>query len=233
MIQSATHKAVIMPGPEHSVAGRFPRGARAACRARHRSARQCPGPRALGNGIEGRDVRLAIRHPQALEHILVQPLRRYRRDRDRGDRPVVAAEHAPARGPCRAGPDDRPLGRGLGREDAGRFRRQCQPRVADAPFGGPRLCRNPGRGGRPPAELLVALRSTIRDEARRMLRIIEDLMSLSRIEAERFLAPDETSRSTKSSRAPSPTPESRRRPRLRLSSIFRPICRRSAATARN
>jgi two-component system phosphate regulon sensor histidine kinase PhoR len=32
---------------------------------------------------------------------------------------------------------------------------------------------------------------TIRDEARRMLRIIEDLMSLSRIEADRFVAPAE------------------------------------------
>jgi two-component system phosphate regulon sensor histidine kinase PhoR len=32
---------------------------------------------------------------------------------------------------------------------------------------------------------------TIRDEARRMLRIIEDLMSLSRIEADRFVTPDE------------------------------------------
>ena len=32
---------------------------------------------------------------------------------------------------------------------------------------------------------------TIRDEARRMLRIIEDLMSLSRIEADRFVAPGE------------------------------------------
>jgi two-component system phosphate regulon sensor histidine kinase PhoR len=31
----------------------------------------------------------------------------------------------------------------------------------------------------------------IRDEARRMLRIIEDLMSLSRIEADRFVAPSE------------------------------------------
>ena len=32
---------------------------------------------------------------------------------------------------------------------------------------------------------------TIRDEARRMLRIIEDLMSLSRIEADRFVLPRE------------------------------------------
>ena len=43
-----------------------------------------------------------------------------------------------------------------------------------------------------PAELRSRFGSTIRDEARRMLRIIEDLMSLSRIEADRFVAPDET-----------------------------------------
>ncbi len=33
--------------------------------------------------------------------------------------------------------------------------------------------------------------ATIQSEARRMLRIVEDLMSLSRIEADRFRAPDE------------------------------------------
>jgi two-component system phosphate regulon sensor histidine kinase PhoR len=43
-----------------------------------------------------------------------------------------------------------------------------------------------------PAELRSNFGRTIRDEARRMLRIIEDLMSLSRIEADRFLAPSET-----------------------------------------
>jgi two-component system phosphate regulon sensor histidine kinase PhoR len=40
-----------------------------------------------------------------------------------------------------------------------------------------------------PPDLRVNFGRTIRDEARRMLRIIEDLMSLSRIEADRFLAP--------------------------------------------
>src|SRR5207247_5957300 len=43
-----------------------------------------------------------------------------------------------------------------------------------------------------PAELRTNFGRTIRDEARRMLRIIEDLMSLSRIEADRYLAPNET-----------------------------------------
>ena len=45
-----------------------------------------------------------------------------------------------------------------------------------------------------PDELRSNFGRTIRDEARRMLRIIEDLMSLSRIEADRFVAPDETGR---------------------------------------
>jgi two-component system phosphate regulon sensor histidine kinase PhoR len=40
-------------------------------------------------------------------------------------------------------------------------------------------------------ELRSSFGRTIRDEARRMLRIIEDLMSLSRIEADRFVAPGE------------------------------------------
>jgi two-component system phosphate regulon sensor histidine kinase PhoR len=42
-----------------------------------------------------------------------------------------------------------------------------------------------------PAETRANFGQTIRDEARRMLRIIEDLMSLSRIEADRFVAPSE------------------------------------------
>src|SRR6185369_6969107 len=40
-------------------------------------------------------------------------------------------------------------------------------------------------------DLRTKFGSTIRDEARRMLRIVEDLMSLSRIEADRFVAPDQ------------------------------------------
>ena len=52
--------------------------------------------------------------------------------------------------------------------------------------------------------------ATIRDEARRMLRIIEDLMSLSRIEADRFVAPNDRSPSPRSS-----IPRSRTRASLR------------------
>ena len=43
-----------------------------------------------------------------------------------------------------------------------------------------------------PDELRSTFGRTIRDDAKRMLRIIEDLMSLSRIEADRFVAPDES-----------------------------------------
>ena len=42
-----------------------------------------------------------------------------------------------------------------------------------------------------PSDLRSSFGRTIRDEAGRMLRIIEDLMSLSRIEADRFIAPSE------------------------------------------
>lgn len=42
-----------------------------------------------------------------------------------------------------------------------------------------------------PAELRTRFGQSIHDEARRMLRIVEDLMSLSRIEADRFVAPGE------------------------------------------
>jgi two-component system phosphate regulon sensor histidine kinase PhoR len=45
--------------------------------------------------------------------------------------------------------------------------------------------------GELPAELQSRFGQSIHDEARRMLRIVEDLMSLSRIEADRFVAPAE------------------------------------------
>ena len=116
--------------------------------------------------IEGRDMRLAIRHPQALEHILAAPCRRHRRDRDRRAGPLVAP----------ADPRPRPwriilvrmIDRsefGFGRKDAGRFRRQRQPRAADALVDGAGLCRDTGRGRRPPAELRTNFGRTIRDEA--------------------------------------------------------------------
>ena len=146
----------------------------------------------LGTRIEGRDVRLAIRHPQALDLILshgsgdidvtgiAEPGRSWRllirnldgdavlvRMIDRSD--AVSAEKMRVDFVANASHELRtPLSTVLGYAET----------LADENDLPPDLRSNFGR--------------TIRDEARRMLRIIEDLMSLSRIEADRFLAPGET-----------------------------------------
>ena len=185
----------------------------------------------LGNRIEGRDIRLAIRHPQALEHILgmleakststgiVEPGRSWRLSIRQID------------GQCDAGaPDDRsaavsaekmrvdfvanashelrtPLSTVLGYAET----------LADQSDLPPESARNFG--------------STIRDEARRMLRIIEDLMSLSRIEADRFVVPGEPFQIAEIIGRLSPVPGwCAARPDANSSSICRRICRRSAAT---
>jgi two-component system phosphate regulon sensor histidine kinase PhoR len=147
--------------------------------------------RLLGSLIEGRDVRLAIRHPQALDLILahaagqvdatgiVEPGRSWQllvrplwpnaalvRMIDRSD--AVSAEKMRVDFVANASHELRtPLSTVLGYAET-------LAEESDLP---PDLRANFGR--------------TIRDEARRMLRIIEDLMSLSRIEADRFVAPDE------------------------------------------
>jgi two-component system phosphate regulon sensor histidine kinase PhoR len=147
--------------------------------------------RLLGARIQGRDVRLAIRHPQALELILdhgsgeidatgiVEPGRSWRllirrlwqdavliRMIDRSD--AVSAEKMRVDFVANASHELRtPLSAIVGYAET-------IAEEADLP---PDLRTNFGR--------------TIRDEARRMLRIIEDLMSLSRIEADRFVAPSE------------------------------------------
>jgi two-component system phosphate regulon sensor histidine kinase PhoR len=145
----------------------------------------------LGRSIEGRDVRLAIRHPQALEHInsgrsaeievtgigeigrswllSVRPLDNRSvlvRLTDRSA--VVSAERMRVDFVANASHELRtPLSTILGYGET----------LAEE------------------ADLTVELRSNfgriIRDEARRMLRIIEDLMSLSRIAADRFATPHE------------------------------------------
>jgi two-component system phosphate regulon sensor histidine kinase PhoR len=145
----------------------------------------------LGSSIEGRDVRLAIRHPQALDRILssrsgeievtgiAEPGRRWRlvirtlgdpavlvRMIDRSD--AVSSEKMRVDFVANASHELRtPLSTVLGYAET----------LADEDDLPPELRSNFGR--------------TIRDEARRMLRIIEDLMSLSRIEADRFVAPGE------------------------------------------
>src|SRR6476646_5306359 len=145
----------------------------------------------LGTGIEGNDIRLAIRHPEALEHILggrsgdigVTGITEFGRPwqvsvRDLGHGTVlvrlvdrsasVSAERMRVDFVANASHELRtPLSTILGYAET----------LADE------------------ADLSTDQRAnfgcTIRDEARRMLRIIEDLMSLSRIEADRFDTPSE------------------------------------------
>ena len=145
--------------------------------------------RLLGARIEGGDVRLAIRHPQALELILshgtgeieatgiVQPGRSWR---------LLMRRLWP----------DAALVRMLDRSDAVSTEKMRVDFVANASH----ELRTPlstvlgyaetlAEENDLPYELRANFGRTIRDEARRMLRIIEDLMSLSRIEADRFVAP--------------------------------------------
>ena len=145
----------------------------------------------LGDRIEGRDVRLAIRHPQALDLILahesgdvdatgiVEPGRSWRllirrlwanaalvRMIDRSD--AVSAEKMRVDFVANASHELRtPLSTVIG---------YAETLAEESDL---------------PPELRINFGRTIRDEAKRMLRIIEDLMSLSRIEADRFVAPDE------------------------------------------
>jgi two-component system phosphate regulon sensor histidine kinase PhoR len=147
--------------------------------------------RVLGARIERRDVRFAIRHPQALEIILahrnadldatgiVEPGRSWRlvirplwvnaalvRMVDRSE--AVSAEKMRVDFVANASHELRtPLSTVLGYAET----------LADE--------------SDLPEEVRANFGRTIRDEARRMLRIIEDLMSLSRIEADRFVAPRE------------------------------------------
>ena len=145
----------------------------------------------LGRGIEGRDVRLAVRHPEALQQILS------------GKRAEVEAT-----GIGELGRSWRLLVRELGggnvlvrmidRSAAVAAEKMRVDFVANAsheirtPLStilgyGETLADEPDL----PPELRRTFGATIREEARRMMRIIEDLMSLSRIEADRFVAPGE------------------------------------------
>jgi len=145
----------------------------------------------LGPRVEGRDVRLAIRHPQALELILS--------DRSGELEATVIVEPGRSwRLVIRRLWTNAALVRMIDRSDSVSAEKMRVDFVANASH----ELRTPLSTVIGYAETLAEdsdlsndLRSnfgrTIRDEARRMLRIIEDLMSLSRIEADRFLAPDE------------------------------------------
>jgi two-component system phosphate regulon sensor histidine kinase PhoR len=147
--------------------------------------------RLLGSRLEGRDVRLAIRHPQALEQIL---------DHRPGDLDVagIAEPGRPWRLSIRDLDDTTVLVRMIDRSDTLAAERMRVDFVANAShelrtplstIGG--YAETLAEEGDLSAEMRSNFGRIIRDESRRMLRIIEDLMSLSRIEAERFVAPSD------------------------------------------
>ena len=145
----------------------------------------------LGQSIEGRDIRLAVRQPELLEHIL---------SGHPGDLDVAGIGDfgRPWRVAVRA------LGLGtvfvrlIDRSDNLSAEKMRVDFVANAshelrtPLSAvlgyaETLADDPGL----PTETIATFGRTMRDEAGRMLRIVEDLMSLSRIEADRFVAPEE------------------------------------------
>lgn len=151
-----------------------------------------PARRLLGSGIEGHNVRLAIRHPRVLDRVLAGRA---------GD--VDATGIGDPGRSFRA--FVRPLGQGLvllrlvDRSQTVSAERMRVDFVANASH----ELRTPLSAVIGYAETLsdsadldtgtiARFGSTIQSEARRMLRIVEDLMSLSRIEADRFVTPSDT-----------------------------------------
>jgi two-component system, OmpR family, phosphate regulon sensor histidine kinase PhoR len=148
--------------------------------------------RLLGPRIEGHNVRLAIRHPRVLDLLL---------SGQAGE--VDAAGIGDPRRSFRAA--IRPLGQDLAllrlvdRSETVSAERMRVDFVANASH----ELRTPlsavigyaetlAEGENLKAADIVRFGGTIRSEALRMLRIVEDLMSLSRIEADRFILPSES-----------------------------------------
>lgn len=145
----------------------------------------------FGPRVEGRDVRLAIRHPQALDQIL---------SARSGDLEVtgIAEPGRPWRLSIRGLPEAGVLVRMFDTADVVAAERMRVDFVANAShelrtplstIGG--YAETLAEEDDLPAETRSSFGRIIRDESRRILRIIEDLMSLSRIQADRFVAPSD------------------------------------------
>jgi two-component system, OmpR family, phosphate regulon sensor histidine kinase PhoR len=145
----------------------------------------------LGQRIEGTDVRFAIRHPEALRTILSE---------DFTDLELVGI-----------GSPDRPWTLSVRRIEQGKTLVRLVDQSAGRAAERMRVdfVANASHELRTPLATIAGYAETLADEgdvdeetqrrfgsvilgeAKRMLRIVEDLMSLSRIEAERFMAPRE------------------------------------------
>lgn len=146
----------------------------------------------LGQRIEGADIRLAIRHPEALRAILAG---------ERADLDLVGVGSPEQAWTLRLRPIG--AGRSLVRLVDQSASRAAERMRVDFVANASHELRTPlatiagyaetlGEDGGVEEETRRRFGSVILAEARRMLRIVEDLMSLSRIEAERFVAPRET-----------------------------------------
>ena len=169
---------------------------------------QCGRPIALlGDSIVGRDIRIAMRHPQALQGSARRQARRCRDHRPRQRRASLAAVGPPVRWrhACWSGwPIARPRSppNGCGSISSPMQATNCALRWR--PF--PALPRRSPRTVRSTRQRAAGFGATIHNEAARMLRIIEDLMGLSRIEADRFVAPRDVIDLARSPRSPPSRP---------------------------
>jgi two-component system phosphate regulon sensor histidine kinase PhoR len=146
----------------------------------------------LGQRIEGADVRIAIRHPEALRTILSEDVA----DLElvgvgSPDRPWLVSVRPIAHGRTLVRLVDQSAGRAAERmrvDFVANASHELRTPLATIAGYAETLADEDGVD----EDTRRRFGSVIHGETRRMLQIVEDLMSLSRIEAERFLAPRES-----------------------------------------